>query len=82
MNQNLLSAYIQMLPRLQAEERLSQHAVVSIATGNQKQAKAKEMLRDWKKLARPKRAPKRRPQSEAEARTVMAAMGIKVVKHE
>ena len=61
----LLNAYIEMLPRLQAEENISAVTVAALGSGSVKQAEARRITRSWEASARSHGAPRAQPASTA-----------------
>ena len=51
----LLNAYIEMLPRLQAEESIAAVTVAALGSGSVKQSEARRVTRSWEATARSKR---------------------------
>lgn len=71
----VLSAYSAMLPRLKAEDRLSDTEVIAVGTGNMEKRDRTKVLREWSDAAQGDTQETTKPTAEERA-MLMEAVGI------
>jgi hypothetical protein len=79
MHPALLSAFITMLPRLQADENLRAAQIVGIGTGAMKREHSQPLLAEWSRQSGAGRRLKAGKPGSAEHGAALAGAGIKVV---
>ena len=78
----LLSAYLQMLPPLQAEQSLLDATRIAVGTGSLKKGVGERIMRGWQRATEAASAPTLRPQSREQylAQTAVVGIGVKFEK--
>lgn len=76
----LLSAYTEMLPRLQAEESLRRISELHAATPEVAQRDRERIINRWRKQAAPEQETVKLSPDELAVRLALAGIGVKKVK--
>ena len=73
----VLQAFVEDMPRLQAQEALRQYTIAAVASGNMKAAQARRILGGWRRQAQLHSGIKK-AKSREEHMALLASVGIRV----